>query len=148
MIHDNREAILARLLVIAKNTFGAAQAARNVMEITENTKPFAVVLDGDEMADSGDLGKSRGQLMPRRMTMMPQVLIAASAVSGSIGTTLNEARAKMIDAVLTDATLASLCATNDPIRYEGAQTDLATGRKMTGQCAMQFRLTYLLQPSA
>lgn len=146
-MNDNREAILARLLALAKEQFGVAQVARNVVEITENAKPFVVLLDGDETADAGDLGMSRGRITPRRITMTPQVLIAVSTVSGSVGTTLNEARAKMIDAVLTDTTLAGLCVTGDPIRYEGSMTDLASGRKMQGQIALQFRLTYLLMPT-
>lgn len=147
MISDNREAILARLVEIAQDEFGNAQVARNVTEITESSSPFIVIMEGDEVAMPGDLGKSRGPISPRRVVMTPQILIAVSASSASVGATLNQARAALIDAVLTDATLAALCAAGDRVRYEGAISDLASGRKMQGQLALQFRLTYVLMPS-
>lgn len=146
-MQDNREAILQQLVTIASDEYGSDSVARNVLDVTETAGPYIVILDGDETASNTDLGKSRGPISPRRVTMMPQVLIIASQSSANIGSTLNAARSNIIDLVLTDATLAALCAGNDAIRYEGAITDLAAGRKMQGQIALQFRLTYLLLPT-
>ena len=56
---------------------------------------------------------------PNIVEMTPEVLILLGATPERVGTALNELRAKLVKAVLTDAQLAALAGTNGRVRYVG-----------------------------
>ena len=51
---DRREAILVRLLDIARTIPGIVAAFRNTDEISDRQRPCILILDADEAADDGD----------------------------------------------------------------------------------------------
>lgn len=145
---DKREAILVRLLEIAKAVPGIAAALRNTDEISEKQRPCILILDADEAADDADpSGLSRHPNAPRRVGMTPEVYVMLGAKPEHIGTQLNVFRAVILKAVLTDTALASLVSSNGDIRYEGCATALARGRMMEGEMGLSFTFTYVLRPN-
>ena len=101
---DVRETILERLVQVVAID-GIITARRNDFEgLTDQMLPAAVVMDGDETSDDRD-PKSRPANSLRRITMTPRVQITAIAQPEAIGTDLNTLRARIVRAVLTDATL-------------------------------------------
>jgi hypothetical protein len=77
--------------------------------------------------------------------MTPEVLILLGALPESVGTALNELRAKLVKAVLTDAQLATLTGPNGRVRYVGCSTHLGHGRSMEGSMGVQFAFAYVLR---
>ena len=146
---DKREAILVRLVEIAKSAPGVVATFRNKDEISDRQRPCIVILDADEAADDGDpSGMARRPNAPRRVAMTPELYIMLGAKPEHIGTELNVFRAAIIKVVLTDAILAELVGTNGDVRYEGCATALARGRMMEGEMGLSFTFTYLLRPDA
>jgi hypothetical protein len=145
---DKREAILTRLVEIAKTTPGIVVVFRNKDEISDRQRPCIVILDADEAADDGDpSGMPRRPNAPRRVAMTPEFYVMLGAKPEHIGTELNIFRAAILKAVLTDVALASLVGTNGDIRYEGCATALARGRMMEGEMGLSFTFAYVLRPN-
>jgi hypothetical protein len=146
---DKREAILTRLVEIAKMLPGIAAVFRNTDEISEKQRPCILILDADEAADDGDpAGITRRPNAPRRVAMTPELYVMLGAKPEHIGTELNVFRAAILKAALTDATLVNLVGTNGDIRYEGCATALARGRMMEGEMGLSFTFSYVLRPDA
>lgn len=140
---DVREAILARLVVIAERC-GADRVVRN--EYAPNEKQDTIMLlDGDEAADEDD-PVGRSPLAPRRMTMTPQLLIALARGRAQVGTRLNGIRSALIYEVATDAPLIALTLNGRGARLHSTQTSLAWGRSMLGEMGVAFAIPYLLKP--
>ncbi len=142
---DRRELILARLLEIAKGIEGIAAAFRNRDEISETQRPCIVILDADEAADDADPG-SRPARAPRRIGMTPEIYIMLGTRPEALGTGINQLRARLIRAVLTDPDLGHLTGPSGAIRYEGCATALARGRTMEGEMGVSFTVSYVLRP--
>lgn len=142
---DNREGILARLLVIASGIDGVTNAYRNRDDIAETSRPAIVILDADEAADDSDPGR-RPATAPRRVSMTPEIYILLGAVPADVGTSINLLRARFVKAVMTDATLLALTLDSVGIRYEGCATGLARGRSMEGEMGVSFTFTYVMRP--
>src|SRR5689334_682493 len=100
---DPREHILARLLVIAGGVDENLSAKRNETTLPDSALPAVVLLDGEELADEDD-PQGRPPLAPRRVTMTPEVQFRLAAKPADVGTSLNLLRAKLVKAVLSDAT--------------------------------------------
>lgn len=144
---DKREAILMRIVEIAKMVPGIVGVFRNTDEISDRQRPCILILDADEAADDGDpSGLSRRPNALRRVGMTPELYVMLGAKPEQIGAELNGFRAAIMKAVLTDAALASLVGTNGDIRYEGCATALARGRMMEGEMGLSFTFSYVLRP--
>jgi hypothetical protein len=143
---DKREAILARLVAIADGLAGIKSAVRNQDEVPERARPAIVVFDGDETADEAAQERGRGGQAPNIVEMSPDTLILLGGTPEGVGTALNTIRAKLVNAVLTDADLASLTGTNGRVRYLGCSTHLGHGRSMEGAMSVQFAFAYVLRP--
>lgn len=141
---DVREAILARLVVIAGTIDGVSTVQRNNLNVSE-TAITIVVFDGDEKADEDD-PPARGPKAPRRMIMLPQLLITLPEKARDVGTVLNAFRAKLIHAVLFDNSLTALTWNGRGARLAATQTSLAWGRTMMGEMGVSFAIPYLLRP--
>lgn len=144
---DPREQILARMVVVAGNVSGINGVFRNVTRFDATTLPAVAVLEGDEEAEESDK-IMRTTMIPRRVRMVPQIVIAVGDVPEDVGTSLNTLRARMMVAVLSDEELLALTINSLGIRYLSTQSDLALGRQMVGQFAMSFRIDYWLDPAA
>lgn len=145
---DQREAILARLLAVAAAVSGVLATARNEPDFGELRRPSMTVFEGDEQADDSDPVRQRPTNAPRRVTMTPQIIIAVGGPSETVGTTINSLRSALIKAVLSDATLQSLCAAGRGagLWYEGSSTELGRGRTMEAEMTVAFSFQYFLFP--
>jgi hypothetical protein len=142
---DPREDILARLLAIAR-VEGVAYTARNDINISDWRYPAVSVMEGDEEAHETDPDR-RPPTAPRRVTMMPQLVIISQDNPEGLGSGLNELRARLIKAVLEDEELRDLTHDGVGIRYLGMESTLAAGRSLQGIMVCKFGLTYVLKPT-
>lgn len=141
---DRREEILARLTTLLGTVEGVAGAKRNTTEVPEKKRPFIIIYDGDEEArDEAEQGKGRSALKPTIMTMTPEVVVFDADKAVDVGTSLNALRAKVIKAVLSDATLTKLAM---GMRYQAISTGFALGRNIEGEGVMVFAFDYALIP--
>ena len=140
---DKREDILARLLVVVGAVTGVTTALRNQTPVSESKLPAVVVFDADELGVNED-PERRVPAALRRVVMSPQIFILVQDDTAAVGKTLNDLRASVVKAILTDAALIDITHDNVGIRYEGCLTGLALGRKIEGQMALNFSFTYIL----
>ena len=143
---DKREAILVRLVEIAAGLQGVKTAVRNQDEVSERARSAIAVFDADETADERANEQGRDGRAPNIIEMSPEVLILLGGTPERVGTALNEIRAKLVKAVLTDPELATLAGTNGRMRYVGCSTHLGHGRSMEGSMGVQFAFSYVLRP--
>lgn len=146
---DRREAILQRLLAVAEAIQDITFVARNRLDLSDRQRPAIVILDSDEVVDAGGPGQGRGPRAPSIVSMTPEILVLLQdnydrSDAVGIGAALNGIRARLIVAVLTDATLATLTGPNGTIRYEGCATGLSRGRNMEGEMGVSFSFLYPL----
>lgn len=142
---DVREQILSRIVEIAAGVTGISNAYRNKKEVDEASKPAIVIYDGDEAALEDPNANLRGALAARRIEASPEIYILLDARAENVGASLNQIRARLILAFLTDATLATFL--DKPPRYEGAASALGAGRKMVGEMGVAFTFSYALKPA-
>jgi hypothetical protein len=136
---DKREAILAQLgtvltALVTDETF----FFRNALEVPENKRPSIILNDADDTLDErlNPYGKGKPPVQGIPVSMTPEVFVLlADGGQDDIGPQLNDWRAKVIKAVLSDATLKGLC---HEIQYLGFTSALANGRTMEGQAKLTF----------
>lgn len=143
---DKREQILARLVEVAAAVPGVRIVTRNTDEISEHKRPAIAVFDSDDSADEAAERQDHPGRAPNLVVMTPELLILLGALPESIGPALNDLRAKLVKAVLTDAQLIALAGANGRVRYAGCSTHLGHGRSMEGSMGVQFTLAYVLRP--
>ena len=143
---DKREAILQRLVEIAAGLPGIAAAVRNQDEISEHARPAIAVFDADETADERAEQQGHPGRAPNIVEMTPEGLILLGAKPEHVGPALNELRAKLVKAVLTDTQLSTLAGANGRVRYAGCSTHLGHGRSMEGSMGVHFTFAYVLRP--
>lgn len=142
---DPREAILARLLIVAGNVDATLNAIRNESDPAAANLPAVILFDGEETARDSD-PQGRNALTPRHVDMTPEVQFRLKGKDEEVGTKLNLLRAKLIDAVLADSALLALTVNTRAIRYQGSMTATERGRSMEGGIGVAFTFTYLLKP--
>jgi hypothetical protein len=143
---DKREAILQRLIEVAAGIPGVVTAVRNHDEISEHARPAVAVFDADETSDERSEQQGHPGRAPNIVEMTPEVMILLGALPERIGTALNEIRARLVKAVLTDAQLIALAGPNGRVRYAGCSTHLGHGRSMEGAMGVHFTFAYVLRP--
>ena len=143
---DKREQILARLVAVAAGVSGISTVTRNSDEISEHKRPAIAVFDSDESADEAAERQDHPGRAPNLVVMTPELLILLGTSPESVGSALNELRAKLVKAVLTDAQLIALVGANGRVRYAGCSTHLGHGRSMEGSMGVQFTFAYVLRP--
>lgn len=144
---DPREAILARLLIVAGAVDTSLSKRRNETDVSGSNLPAVILFDGEEVARDTDPA-GRNALTLRHVDMTPEVQFRLEAKAEDVGTKLNLYRAKLIDAVLQDAELLALTVNHRSIRYQGSMTATERGRSMEGGIGVAFTFTYLMQPGA
>jgi hypothetical protein len=165
---DNREAILARMLVILTAIKDASPSpvvpittvARNLVGLpAEDKLPALILLDGDER-----LGNLRGQFirMPRNgrggainapatpiRTMSPQIFYIPEKPSQkqhvNVGPRAALIRNAVQKAISEDAVLAGLLSSHGEISPV-TSTDLKEGSLVQGRVRVDVQLTYLYRP--
>lgn len=142
---DPREAILARLLVVAGSVDACLSQRRNETDVSGSNLPAVILFDGEEVARDSD-PTGRNALTPRHIDMTPEVQFRLEGKAPEVGTKLNLLRAKLIDAVLADTALLALTINSRSIRYQGSMTATERGRSMEGGIGVAFTFTYALKP--
>lgn len=144
---DKREAILARLHVLAGRVEDVKTALRGTDTVSETSMPAIVVNGSDEVTDESGHDRGRPANSPTKVVMMPDIWIFRAEKSADIETLLNELRARFVKAILTDATLIGLVGTNGQIKYMGCKTNFKRGRQMDGTMRVDITLIYILNPN-
>lgn len=146
MSEDRREAILERLLIVLSAIEGVKSeaCARNREDFAENLRPAIGLFDADEMQPDNFSVEGRGRPPDGKLIieMQPEIFIIVQKSPKDVGAALNELRAAVIKAVMTDTELKQLC---HQIIYAGFTPALAAGRGMVGQGRVHFSFQYLLR---
>ena len=143
---DKREQILARLVTVAQGLPSVSTVTRNSDEISEHKRPAIAIFDADETADDRAEQQGHPGQASNLIEMTPEVLILLGAAPETVGTALNELRAQLVKAVLTDQALIELAGPNGRVRYTGCTTHLGHGRSMEAAMGIQFSVAYVLRP--
>ena len=141
---DVREQILLRVLVILWSLVSGVNVYRNRTQFPEDVRPCFVLIDGDEEANQND--NDRFAFAPRRMEMNFGVFVLVSDDSDTVGSTLNGYRRLIIDAMLSDQTLANFTTNNCGVGYEGCSFSTEESRNTSGQMGLTFSVQYVLKP--
>ncbi|MBR1150081.1 hypothetical protein [Bradyrhizobium sp. JYMT SZCCT0428] len=143
---DKREAVMVRLLAIAKDIEDVESAERNAPLADDVDARRISLLEGAEEVNE-EFG-SRHAADKGIVVMIPQLLIACSARTRDVGADLNMIRGRLIKAVMTDTELLALTVNKRSIRYAGMDSDLAFAMLMEGRMAIRFRIAVMLDPKA
>lgn len=143
---DRREAILARLLELAKSIDASFDPRRNETGLPDTSK-YVVLFDGDEHA-VGDIPgrRSDAEPPPQIVEMTPEVQFRLAAKAKDVGTALNALRIRLIAAVLKDPVLLALTVKGTSARFAGSATATERGVRMEGGIGVAFTFAYLLRP--
>jgi len=146
-MNDPREAILARMAELIIGLPGLETAARNLDEVSDLKLPCAILYDGDEEASPNNL-RAVG-LLPNVIHAVPQVIITMQEVPETVGATVNEWRAKLLNAILADEALQNLCGSHPHagVRYVGCSTSLVPGRSSQSSLIVHFSVAYHFIPT-
>ncbi|ESY72522.1 hypothetical protein X740_33205 [Mesorhizobium sp. LNHC221B00] len=145
---DPREAILARLLIVAGEVDTTLSPIRNESDPAAANLPAVILFDGEETARDTDPRGRTALTTPRLVDMTPEVQFRLKAKDDDVGTKLNLLRAKLIKAVMSDAQLLASTANGQAIRYQGSMTATERGRSMEGGIGVAFTFTYAMRPEA
>lgn len=142
---DKREAILQRLETILKTIDGVKETVRNGTVTSGNKRPCIELYDGDEQraVDPPNGRQGRG---PMIISMTPEIYAQVSELAEEIGPAVNELRATIIKAIMTDEELLEL-AGQGAVVYEGCSNTLAKASKISGELSLAFSITYVLDPT-
>jgi hypothetical protein len=121
---------------------------RNCLDPNEARMPAIVVFDADEeIAPLPDTARYKGPMAPQVMIMRPEVFVVLSARAADAGTRLNQLRARIYNAVVTNETLSDIVGTNGRISLEAGRSGFAVERTMSSELRLEFGFTYVLQLS-
>lgn len=147
---DTREAILARILEIAKTVPGVVHAQRNEIGLSREQQPGIVLLDGDE-AVYRTVKTPAPRLPPQIMRMRFGLFLQVKdkkPINEGVGTLLNTIRLATIKKLATDPVLQTLIGTNGAMEYTGAITDLKAGAAISGEMNLEVSCNYYFDPYA
>lgn len=144
---DRRELILSNLFTVLQTVAGIANYYRNRGELGDDLRPALILFDGDEIADDRSKGRGRLAAVPNLVSMtvgIHVVLKDRKPANANVGQDLNAFRMAILKVIMGSAALRNACGPNGDIQYEGAVTDLASGRDMTGEIALSVTFVYPL----
>jgi hypothetical protein len=141
-MRDRREEVLARLHAIMAGIPGL-RAVRNQKDVTGRAAATVALFDGDETAVLQD-DSNCSPHKPVMVDMLPGIVLLMGDVAPTIGASLNNFRALIIYAVMTDDELQGIIGPNGFVKYETLSNELDRGRTMTAQYDMNFRIRYPL----
>jgi len=136
-----REQILQRILVLGQAVSGINTAVRNVVDISDVSLPAFQLFDGNEDAVESD-PMNRPTNAPRRVRMVPEMLITVGDQPDTVGTTMNDLSDNFLVALHNDETLRGLTLNGKGLRYHGCDTGLTRGRTMNQTMTLRLEFTY------
>lgn len=142
---DIREQILARLVTVCAVT-GIVAVARNRLDVPLTQRPAVLINGGGEEVLTRSPGARFGQV--QMMDLTPQITVLVRADTGDeAGSLLSLFRSRVVNAVLSDATLRTLVTTNGGIRYEGCSEPDPLPESKEPRIELQVVFTYPLKLS-
>lgn len=145
---DIREQILSRLVMVCAGVTGIVSAGRNLTDVPQNARPAAIVWGGAEQVRLAVTGQRYRHSEVQTMDLTPQVLVLVRADTGAeAGALMSLFRGRLVNAILSDATLRGLVTTNGAIRYEGCNEVEPTPESKEPRLELQFVFTYPLKLS-
>ena len=144
---DIREQILSRLVTVCEGVTGIVSAGRNLTDVPLMERPAAIVWGGAEQLLSSPRPAGRFSQV-QLMELSPQVLVFVRANTGAeAGSLMSLFRSRLVNAILSDATLRTLVTTNGGIRYEGCGETEPTPESKEPRLELQIVFTYPLKLS-
>jgi hypothetical protein len=144
---SGRETILARLLLIARETEGIAAAVRNAADAPGLARPLIIIHDGSDAF----VDKPASERLSRRqrMTLTPEIMILAYASEPAVGTLLNLIAERFLSVLTQDAELIAAVGI-DPttktglgeIRYDGCTLEPAAAGSKERRLLLTIVFTY------
>ena len=143
---DIREEILDRLLIILGAVSDVSAVGRNDDSLSERQGTTISLFDAGETTEDL-IGSGKPPQSIFRMTMEPEIIVTLGTTPEAVGQELNNLRARVLNAILTDADLYNLVGKNGEVRYLGCDTDLRRGRDLKGEMQLGFSITYVVNPA-
>lgn len=148
---DRRAQILERLSIIVSDIAAVNHAGfyRNRGDLSNSLRPFLSLHDGSEELSLSILPGSRSGL-PLGTTLLPEISYAPRLqlpLNETIADDLHTIRMQIIPAVLMDNALFNIVGTNGKVTLNAIETDLALGKRMTGETIFRFLFVFPLFPA-
>ncbi len=140
---DRRENILQRIVVLC--VAAGFDTQRMDPEMRGGNRPSVFIDDGMEtLVNDGSITRPVGR--PSIMKLFPKlyVLCAGNAAPASL---INQHRATLIKALLTDAPLSALCQPAAALRYTGCEPQVRMAEGFACDVILNFELHYILNPT-
>jgi hypothetical protein len=148
---DRREQVLTAILAALKEVSGVQSVIRNRGALLADMRPAVVLLDGDENSrDPPPQGRGQLSLSPNLIDLTPEIYVVMDTrlpQNEGIGEDMNALRVLILTALMSNAALIAVLGSNGDIKYDGCETDMASGRSMEGQMHLRLTFTYVLRPS-
>lgn len=144
---DIREQILARLVTVCEGVTGIVSVGRNLTDVPLMARPAVTINGGaEQMISSPPPGARFSQV--QLMELTPGITLLLRADTGAeAGSLMSLFRGRLVNAILSDATLRSLVTTNGAIRYEGCNEVDPTPESKEPRLELQFVFAYPLRLS-
>lgn len=145
-MNDRRQAILDRLTALLGG-LSLGPVVRNRGELSSDKRPFVALHDGSERSILALPRGVSGAVSNTLMEMAPAISylpVSQKPKNETVSEVVNEVRAKIVYAVLTDTTLKQLVGSNGQFHLTSVDTDLAIGSRMEGELTLTFTFVYPL----
>lgn len=145
---DRRAQILDRLAAIVGDiaTLNHAGFYRNRGDLSNTLRPFLTLHDGSEELSRDIMPGSRIAL-PLGMQLFPEISYLPRLqlpLNETIDVDVHSMRMQVIAAVLTDAALHTIVGANGKVSLRSIETDLAIGKRMSGETVFRLAFSYPL----
>lgn len=144
---DIREQIIARLVTVCDGVTGIETAGRNLTDVPLMSRPATLINGGAEQMVSSPRPAARFSQV-QLMELTPGIILLVRSDTGAEGGSLMSLfRGRLVNAILSDATLRTLVTTNGSIRYEGCNEVDPTPESKEPRLEINIVFTYPLRLS-
>lgn len=144
---DIREQILARLVTVCAGVTGIVSAGRNLTDVLLMSRPAVTINGGAEQMVSSPRPAARFSQV-QLMELTPGIMLLVRSDTGTeAGSLMSLFRGRLVNAILSDATLRTLVTTNGGIRYEGCNEVDPTPESKEPRLEINIVFTYPLKLS-
>lgn len=141
---DLREQILARLAVLCAAVTGVVAVARNRTDVPLTQRPAVLVNGGAEQMLSSPRPAARFSQV-QLMELTPGITLLVRSEDADAGALMSLFRGRLVNAILSDATLRGIVSTNGAIRYDGCNEVDPTPESKEPRLELQIVFVYPLR---
>lgn len=143
---DIRENILLQIPIVCAGITGIAAVDQNVLDVNALYRPAIIVLDGSEEVSLARPNSTVRFSQVQMVELTPEIRLLYRADTGEETRKLGSLfRARIISAILNDATLRSLVGRNGEIRYTGCSVPEPNPEQKEPRLDLNFVFTYPLR---